>query len=78
MPLTDAEKANYERAAVALEKHERLTDLDGVDFSDPWVAVAWKAWDQCNENANLGTCSDVDTASASLLRECIAKGEPLK
>jgi len=77
MTMTPEMRANYERAAVALETHEPLTHLNGEDRAEPWISVAWKAWDQCNESCYLETVEAIDLAAARLLRDCIARGEPM-
>jgi hypothetical protein len=72
--MTDAEKRDYERAAVALEKDEILANYP----RDEWMNTYGMAWQICNRQ-EPGTASirDIDNRAASLLRECIATGKEL-
>lgn len=71
--MDEATKQAYERAAVALERHDVIRDFVSVDDS-----IAGKAWCKAFRAApQMTTYSAIDLAAARLLRECIAKGEPL-
>lgn len=67
--LTDATKATYLRAAEALENHEGGI-VDDQIAGQAWMAALDVAPDPEDYDA-------VDIDAALLLRECVAKGEPL-
>ncbi len=63
--LTDEQKRDYERAAVALENGDELSDIFHPDGLQDWEYVAWMA---------LLNCEMKRLVAALLLRECIANG----
>jgi len=73
--MTEAERADYQRAAVALENGE--DELRSI-----WGEVAMRAIVMAELLVPHGDGPDSDAAAidnkaAGLLRECIEKGEPL-
>ncbi len=66
-------EANYERAAVALENHER-----SIYVPDDARAILREAYRKAARTANHAeSVENIDDRAARLLRECILKGEPL-
>jgi cob(I)alamin adenosyltransferase len=73
MPLTPEQETAYSRAAEALEKHEPFRDL-----SASVAEVARKAYRAAERKAcATKAIEDIDEDAARLLRDCIARGEPL-
>lgn len=74
--MTTAEKRNHQLAAVALEKHKQFESI----FPRAIRELAVRAYDKCKGGRKITEPSQVyviDGMAAALLRECIAKGEPL-
>lgn len=73
--LTDSDRERYRKAALALEGHVDYQDMDG-DIQ----MVARRAWNMCRELKAGGLVyliKSCDNRAARLLRECVAKSEPL-
>jgi hypothetical protein len=68
--MDEATRSNYERAAVALDTHRRTPNLGNLG-----LRAYRMAYEEMNSR-NI-TIEMIDNRAARLLRECIARNEPL-
>jgi hypothetical protein len=81
MPMTEQERADYESAAVALEKHLLFSEITSVAV----IHLARKAFDSADAKPEYKgvrrtghVINAIDRRAARLLRGCLLEGEPLK